>query len=355
MTLKQLYLTAYRAIGLAALFLITGALVFYTITFGFFLFNNTWMAPVVLSPSDQKVLAAHAEIIRQRQFYDEATILVTTRKQELVLLDVRQQQLEFLIAQLESAIGAEVKVARKSISDIDRLTSQKSANIAEIDRTLVEVQALIDTNERELAAKLITKDEYSARAISFAQLKAAATTAKVEAKALLDQRDVLSRGANTLSNQIGSSAVAIDTIAKKLQAQNDLEAVKIQLTTKKSEIAAAENELGRLNVANEIINKTAYARVIDEGKAVVLGFVPYTNRYLGKNDVDVYSCYFIFIACTKVGRVTMQYEDEQIIEFPIFNTRFTRTVKGVFVRLELDVKDASRDQILFIGGKPLFL
>lgn len=55
-----------------------------------------------------------------------------------------------------------------------------------------------------------------------------------------------------------------------------------------------------------------------------------------------------------VGIVKYQYDDEQSIEFTIFNTRFTRIAKGVFVEFNLADTTAARDQSLFLGSAPLF-
>jgi len=352
--LKKIYLTGYRLIGLTALMLITGALLFYTMTFGFFLFNTTWVAPTVLSPSDPKVIQARAELIRQRQFYDTATIIRETRMQELKVLEAREAQLNFLKKSIDSAIDAESHAATRSVGQLNLLIKQKNINISDIGASLTKLDELILTNDHELSARLITKDQWTARTISYSQLRATITSNQSEALALAEQRDMLSRSAATLGGR-GTSAMALDTVAKKLSIQNELNGVWVQMITKQSEVLAADQELARLAVAEAILDETPYAPVLETGKLSVLGFMPYDNSYFKVTNVDVYACRAIFLACYKVGTVKKIYEDEQIIEFPIFNTRFTRTVKGVFVEFNLANADASREQILFLGRKPFFI
>jgi len=353
MTLKKIYLSVYRLIGLMALLLLAGALLFYTATFSFFMFNKSWVAPTVLSPSDPKALQARAEMIRQQQFYEEATIVMETRRHELVVLRQRRDSLAQLVSSINSAIGSEIVTANRSVGEIAYLQKEKGANIKQLDVALSHIEELIKTNDSELAAKLITKSQHSERAIAHSQMQAAVTANRIEAKALADQRDLLQRGASTLQGK-GSSVQALDAVTKKLELQNELAMTDVQIVTKTSEIMAAGRELSRLDAANTIIDKTPYSKVIEGNKTLTLGFMPYDNRHFDEPNQDVFSCFAIFIGCKKVGKVAAKYADEQIVEFPIFNTRFTRTVKGVFVEFDL-TDDAAHEQILFIGGKPLFL
>lgn len=352
--LKKIYLSVYRFIGLAALLLLTGALLFYTATFSFFIFNSSWVAPAVLSPSDPKALQARAEMIRQKQFYEEATIVVETRRQELVVLQQRRDSLKQLVGSISDAIGSEIAAANRSISEIKVLQGEKGANIRQLDAALANINELMKVNDSELASKLITRSQHSERSIAHSRMLAAVTASRVEAKALGDQRDLLQRGMSTLQGQ-SASVQALDAVTKKLELRNELAMTLVQIATKTSEVMAGERELARLDVANTIINQTPYGKVIESGKALTLGFMPYDNKYFAEPKQDVYSCFAIFVGCKKVGTVTTKFTDEQIVEFPIFNTRFTRTVKGVFVEFELTDEKASHDQILFIGGKPLFL
>lgn len=352
--LKKIYLTMYRFIGLAALLLLTGALLFYTATFSFFMFNSSWVAPAVLSPSDPKALQARAEMIRQKQFYEEATIVVETRKQELVVLEQRRDSLNHLIGSISGAIGSEIAVANRSVGEITALSQEKGANLKQLDAALAQITELMALNDSELASKLITKAQHSERAIAHSQMLAAVTANRVEAKALLDQRDQLQRSASTLQGR-STSIQALDAVTKKLELQNELAMTTVMMVTKTSEIMAGQKELQRLDEANAIIDQTPYGKVLVSGKPLTLAFMPYDNKHFDDPKQNVYSCFAIFVVCKKVGTVTAKFTDEQIVEFPIFNTRFTRTVKGVFIELELDDVDAAHDQILFLGGKPLFL
>jgi hypothetical protein len=213
MTLKKMYLSVYRLIGLMALLLLTGALLFYTATFSFFMFNKSWVAPTVLSPSDPKALQARAEMIRQKQFYEEATIVMETRKQELIVLRQRRDSLAQLVSSINSAIGSEIVTANRSVGEIAHLQKEKGANIKQLDVALSHIEELIKTNDSELAAKLITKSQHSERAIAHSQMQAAVTANRIEAKALADQRDLLQRGASTLQGK-GSSVQALDAVLK---------------------------------------------------------------------------------------------------------------------------------------------
>jgi hypothetical protein len=352
--LKKVYLNVYRSLGLAALCLITGALIFYSITFGFFLFNTTWVAPTVLSPSDAKVIQARDELIRQRQFYDSSIILRETRMQELSVLKDRETQLEFLKASLDTAMHTESKTATESVRQIDSLVKQKRDNINELDASMKNLDGLMATNNSELAARLITKDQWTERNITYHQLMSTVTTNRVEVKALSDQRDMLSRSAATLNGQ-GTSAVALDIVSKKLEVQNEIDSTMVQMITKRAELLSANQELERLSAAENILNQTPYAKVLKTNASSVLGFVSYDNSYFTADTIDVYACRAIFLFCYKVGTVGRKYNDEQIIEFPIFNTRFTRTVKGVFVEFNLADPAASHEQILFLGEKPFFI
>lgn len=354
MKLKSIYLSGYRTIGLAALVLLTGALLFYTVTFLFFMFNHTWLAPMVLSPSDPKALTIRAEILRQQQFHDRAQIQEATRGQELEALKHRETQLRYLIGATDSAMRAEGSAAKSSIAKIDDLSRRQTDDLKDLGRISADINRLAKNSDRELNAGLITQEQHTEQALARLRLQASQTSSHIAMQTLQSQRDNLDRSASTLRGQ-SAHVEALEAVSQRMALDAELRDVRIQMETKAAEREAARRELASLDAAKKILDNTPYSMVVGSGKSLILGFVPYDNLYFDKDASPVYACVAVFVFCSQVGVVKKKYLDEQIIEFPIFNTRFTRTVKGRFVELQLTSPKAQQEQILFLGRKPLFL
>ena len=70
---------------------------------------------------------------------------------------------------------------------------------------------------------------------------------------------------------------------------------------------------------------------------------------------------FLLISVTSNGQnsdslmIRKIYDDEQSVDFPIFNVRFSGVMRGIFVDVNPTDDLAMRSSILFYGRKPLLI
>jgi hypothetical protein len=350
---KKAYLTGYRLAGFFGLVFIAAMLVVYSLSFAFFMVNNTWIAPAVLEPTSEKVLPVQSEMIRVRQFLDELTIGLQTKKAELINLENQKKHLLALQTRLGSAMKTEQGVKKAEAAEATALVQTKRADIIEMDKLGAQVAVLSKQAEQEYKAGLITQAEYSQRLIGITTLLGQQTDNRLAVATASATAAERQRMANTLGGR-GEHVSSLDAEAKRIEIESRLADIDVLIAQKNNEIAAAGPQMKTVQAAFDSLNETPYGDISSEGR-LHIAFLPYDNHDVMKAGAPVYGCMVTFVLCSKVGEVVKEYKNEQVIEFPLLNLRFSRTVRGTFVKLKLDDPSAAEKQVLFVGGKPLFL
>jgi hypothetical protein len=243
----------YKAAGLVALTAILIGLLGFLIINIFYFFDHTWVRPVVLSPTHQKVVEASNQL-------NDAKL--------------RQSQLDAEKIEIEA-----------NLSEIDR-------TIAADDKFLKDVGNRVDTPK--------TPEEWMVHR-------------EVE-KATLDRQ-----------NQDGRRAP--------LKARLDGLGLRIKDEEKVVDRLAASPYLKAVN------------------GTVVLAFVPYQNLRNVKKGTKLYGCSLGLVVCHVVGKIkdTIDGEVQDI------HPHDESVQRGIMVEIELNTPSAANDNVLFAGGKPLWL
>jgi hypothetical protein len=99
------------------------------------------------------------------------------------------------------------------------------------------------------------------------------------------------------------------------------------------------------------LERSAYLRAINDGANVA--FVPYGNLSNVRKGTGLYACKVGMVFCYHVGEVLDVLPGEVQFKHP----HRDKTLRGQIVELRLDKEDsdAASDDVLFAGGKPLFL
>ena len=242
----------YKAAGLVALTAILIGLLGFLIINIFYFFDHSWVRPVVLSPTHQKVVEASNQL-------NDAKL--------------RQSQLDAEKIEIE-------------------------ASLTEIDRTIAaDTKFLKDIGNRVDAPK--TPDEWLVHR-------------EVE-KATLDEK-----------NQEGKRAP--------LKARLDGLALRIEDEKKVVERLAASPYLKAVN------------------HEVVLAFVPLSNHNT-KPGTKLYGCRFGLVMCHVVGKIKTTIDGEVQDIHPHDES----VQRGQYVEIDLNTPSAANENVLFAGGKPLWL
>src|SRR5262249_5864677 len=102
-TAQQWLVTTYRLLGFGILTIIVVVLIGYILTTAFYFWNNTWIQPMVVSGTDEKVLSLQGQVAAQMNERDRIAAELTAVERELAVeQDFQSQFAEAIRADLES-------------------------------------------------------------------------------------------------------------------------------------------------------------------------------------------------------------------------------------------------------------
>ena len=316
--MKQIYLKTYRYLAFLLVGGLTLAIVTFFAMFTFFMFNSSWVAPTFLSATSDRMLTFSSA-------YQQAS-------QNVAVLEAQ-------LASSQSALG----VAEKSVTEfrnlasnlrgtentLNTLANEKRSNIAKSGN----IVANNGYNVESLKAGLITIDEYDGHRMAVQGFSNSITDSSVSLKAA----------------QVGSATSNAQAHVQMLQAQADVVKARAEIAASSTSLINARNQLTRLQ-------NSAYYQAF-KGNGANLAFIPYENISGVKPGMPVYDCYALIIFCSQVGTVTNILNDEQSVEFPIFNVRFSRSLRGTFVTMNITQgnENSMHSKLFFFGRPPLFI
>src|SRR5579863_6612194 len=129
--LYKSYLTSYRVMAALVLYGMLTALGSYGFIMGFYVINTSWVAPVLISPSNDKILTMTAQLVASQQAMDSFIMqnknLVlnrteqTQRRSTLQALDVKVSEVLKRTKQVDLTTGAQLTaLADQKAADIER-------------------------------------------------------------------------------------------------------------------------------------------------------------------------------------------------------------------------------------------
>jgi len=316
--LKKLYLTAYRAVGFGVLAAGLATMVSWGILMLFFMFSTSWVAPTVLSPTSDKMLQFNTGY--QSAVQNLETLKVTMRQAE--------RDLEYARANARTLHGAK----KDLVTSIDGVAKVNENKVTDLHATSILIQKLQEIEKQNLESRqrgLITNEEAIQAA---AQVQSLVNANTDNAISFFSNHGLVLTQAIQLAQQIAQADNDVKTKEDTLQAA--------QLTER-----MAENVVSTLEA-------TAYAHAQRGGAN--LAFLPYDNIKIAKIGAPVYDCYLMIIACHRVGTIKHIYHDEQLVDFPLFNVRLSRTVRGIFVDMDMTHPEYMGSTVMFIGKPLLF-
>jgi hypothetical protein len=334
---RGVVVSTYRLIGFAVLTIIVVVLLGYLATTGFYLVSKSWVQPMVVSPTDERVLELRARLVE---------------------LENQRDQIESELGHLDRYIA------------VQRGYQQKFADAIKVDLA-----------GRKLALRRMRKLAYRyanmRRGIgsSNSEYAAASKERLVEdfEAGLVDESDVLSQKYQLA--QISSSNLSLDerqteyeNRAAELEAQAD--SLETLLTKKGSGVSydalriEHEFEQSRLEVAKALQDKTAleaslqrqldriralrqspYLRAVDENANIA--FVPYANMDNVQIGTVLSSCLLEIAFCREVGRVTEVLSGEVTWKHP----HREKVLRGQMVSIDVNDNAAAENDVLMVGDR----
>lgn len=354
--------SVYKVIGLGVLVLILVGLMAYFGLQAFYLLNRSWLAPVILSPSHEKVIALNAQFVQQKQSRD----LLEAQRLEL---QARLADADRIVAAHERfleayavAIENERAATATELDEVVRLGREAEAIKREADATR---RAYVDLARKDLDelydARLIDKEAFVGRNFLLAQTAQARLEAEQSQQTLKTEQARLTRRARAIAqaakSRTGRGPIPQDVVdyevlvmeQQRSQSLLELERARDSREAIRQGLAGIEDAMAGYDGILNAIRNSPYLRAL--GEQVTIAFVPYENlRNCGK-DVPVYGCELGLVWCQKVGTVAGVLEGEVSMKHP----RTSETLRGLMVVLKLEDGPWGEEPVLHAGGPPFLL
>lgn len=337
--LGKLVLLIYRWMAILLLYSVLLGVCGYIGVMGFYVFSTTWVAPLLISPSNTQILTL-TQSLTASQVQLEAFQLDRDRQQ--VTVDVAKVQLTALSSlnlDLSRAIIKEVASNKVNGPDLQILTDQKKTDIASTAKLMKDIETVKDRIAKELTAGLITKGDAAQQLAALNQITNGYTDSKIGEVLLRD---------NVREKQTDDIAT-MDALTKKATIAAQIAQFAVLIKTGQEQIKTDTAQIETLTKAMETAKHTPYylASVASHNQA--FAFVPYDNLKNVKVGAPVYDCYLNMAACRYSGAVKAVFSDEEHTTHPMFKT----DLRGVLIQLDLTRPKVAQSKTLFVGGKPL--
>lgn len=340
---------AYRLLGFAILTVIVIVLVGYIAQTAFFYLSDSWVVPSAVSATDEKVVTLQAQLAEQQTARDR--IADELNQAERVIAAQQTFQAEFAraikndLAGRKAALGRIRALANAAASTRASIKSQNAAYARASRRKMAEEYAagLIDRNG-------MLSGKFQLAQISSSNLSLAERQAEFETKAA--ELEAETQGLDALIEMEGEAAE--DEVAlsyEVLRIKQEYEASKLDLAKSVEARDTLKAALERQDKIVTALQQSAYLRAIEDGASVA--FVPYGNLSNLKKGTGLYACKIGMVFCYHVGEVLEVLPGEVQFKHP----HRDKLLRGQIVELKLDKEDAdaASDDVLFAGGKPLYL
>jgi hypothetical protein len=347
--MQKIIVAAYRylAIGLLGTVLST-ALAYAGVTL-FYIANESWAAPVVISRTNEKILRLTAEVFRTQQAADGLDSTWQSLERENKALKEQAVVLERLVASADSATKQQKQADMQLSQKVAQLGIDKQVDIAKTRHLLKEVAMLEGTIDHDLKAGLMTRDDAVRTRATLNSYKTSATDSAATGVALERQLSDLQRSATTLAGGPAQLPQALDVLARTVSYRMQLENLRLKLQQNTQEAANKHREAAQLRDIIATLTDSPYFRATQSDTPLSFAFVPYDNEAVTQVGKPVYDCALHVILCSRVGTVTRVHHDEERAQHPLFKLE----TRGVLVELDLTEPQAAKSRVLFIGRAPL--
>ena len=339
--LRKAVVFLYRVCAILLLYTVLAGVLSYICVMGLYAVNTSWIAPVLLSPTDDKSLNLTEWLLTTQNNIETLTLDVKRQSDTVAEMKTHRATLVALEPDLEAAIKRESKHNVIAGRELAHLEQQKQADNVRMGTVLSQLTELESSTHKELAAGLITKKDAVAQVVAVNQVKNVYTDDQISTVLLKD--NILQK--STIDTH------ALDVLDKKAALQSQIAQLDIAIAMAEKQIQTETVQIERLNTAMAAMTQTPYYLVKSQGKPASFAFVPYDNQGAIKVGAKVYDCYLQVLGCHAVGSVQKVFATEEHAAHPMFRT----DMRGFLVQLDLEHQESAKSKTLFVNSKPLLL
>ncbi|MCP2085902.1 UNVERIFIED_ORG: hypothetical protein J2Y81_001919 [Paraburkholderia sediminicola] len=319
----------------------------YLFLMGFYAVNRNWSAPIVLSPTQEKVLAYQPQVsaLEAELLKNRVDLATATEKYRVIngqIADTRK-----LIERFDAAAHSESHALALSESDIRSALSRKRIDAAQTEKAASDVKPMLASVESDLMAGLITKDEAMSRRLNIQSAINAITDTHISEITLREQARTAATASRTLGGGEASSLSALQSLSNEAQLRMTLAQASVDAETARQSVDQLRATVANAERVLNVAKRSPYYLALTRSVPVV--FVAYDNLVNATPGAPVFDCYLQVVVCRRVGAIEHVYEAEEYARQPLFKT----DIKGKFARVNFSVKFAEQSPVVFIGHKPL--
>lgn len=354
--INAFFTACYKLLGFAVLGAILIALASYLGVHSFFYTSESWIAPIIISSSDEEVIRLYGHAAEQQMERDRAL--------------ANARELRIRLSALERTIQSERRFQERFLDAVEsdrRMRASELRRLREILETSREVRDQVELSSKAYAgmarkranelmsARLVDREEYLTLEHQLAQMaRTRLSLAEAEAgiAGRISEIQARARALDDFVKGAGRGKASVDVVLIEREylesalalarAEEEIEAVRANLEATMRSVEMYEEILRSIRNAPRI-------RAI-EGKLTV-AFVPYENLRNAQPNAPVYGCSMGIVFCREVGRIAARLEGEVTARHPVRN----KIVRGILVEVDFDDPHWAEEEVLHVGGRPLFL
>lgn len=340
--------SAYRGLGFVILTIIVVVLVGYIGTSIFYMVSDSWIEPMVVSPTDERVLTLKSELAEKTTMRDK--VALELQHTERFIAAQQDFQGEFV-----KAVKADLAERKTTLRRLRALASGYAGERSRIRRSNREFARQSKAQmHKEYAARLIDRSEYLQGAFQLGQiatsnLSLAERQAEFETRAAELDGEARALGAILSQKQAEADTGEGSLSYEVLKVKQEYDSSRLETQKAIESRAALKESLARYDAIITSIKRSPYLRAADHTADVA--FVPYANLDEVSAGAPVFACALEMIACREVGTVRELLPGEVTYKHPFRE----KDLRGQMVELDLDDEDADAvaKSVLFVGGKPM--
>jgi hypothetical protein len=333
----------YRGLGFAVLSIIVVILVGYIATSAFYFVSDSWIQPMKVAKTDERVLALQAQLAEQENVRDRVAAELNHADRYIAVQQA--YQLEFA-----QAIRADLTGRKAALS---RARDLAKGYAGARDRVRRSNQAFAAASSRkmseEYAAGLIDRGDMLSGKFQLAQITSSNLTLAERQAEYEDRATVLQAEAEALDAILdqkgGTAALSYDVL--KIKQEYEMSRLESQKAIENRE--ALKNSLVRQDAVVAGLKQSPYLRAASDDASVA--FVPYGNMDGVKPGAKLYGCALEMVFCHKVGKILEVLPGEVQFKHP----HREKVLRGQMIVVDLAEKSAAEEEVLFVGGRPLLL
>ncbi|NVB82804.1 MAG: hypothetical protein HOV81_30785 [Kofleriaceae bacterium] len=340
--LNKHIVNAYRALGFIILTIIVIALVGYLVTTAFFYMSDSWVVPMAISPTDEKVVSLQSQLSERQTNRDRTAADLDQAERAIVV----QQEFQ---AQFAKAIKSDLEGRKAALAKMYELASAAASTRAQIKRSN---SAYATASQKRMAeewrAGLIDRNsmlngKFQIAQISSSNLNLAERQAEYETRAADLESQTRSLEA-LLSDAATDGTLSYDV----LRIKQEYEASRLETQRAIENRDMLKAALEREDKLLAALKQSSYLKAMADNAHVA--FVPYGNLSNVKKGEPLYGCALTMVFCKKVGTVLEVLPGEVVSKHP----NRDKMLRGQMVEIKLENGSSATDEVLFVGGRPLF-